>query len=133
MVRAEGLFRRFERTVQAVDKKDIFPAPKNEVLRQRKLDSPSGGKRLGELDIPPPGAKKSSPNSKASSTTLGNSSANDSRVGAAVPQGIGAETEKVISPELRLLLSREIIELDKLKEGADGGEASRTRASGLRD
>lgn len=127
MVRAEGLFRRFERTVEAVDRKDRFPAPSNEVLRQRRPDSPSSGKGLGGQERPQPGRKGKTP---SQDTGVGSSSANDSRVGAAVGQGIGAAKEKVISPDLRLLLSRKVIELDRLEEGA---EESGTRASGLKD
>ena len=100
MLRAEGLFRRFERTVQAVDKKDNFPkAP----VTQRK--KPTNGP--GSLDA--------------------FASGSDARPVAAD----GEEKKPIISPELRLLLSREVIILDPLPEGDTTG--SGTRASGLRD
>jgi len=38
-----------------------------------------------------------------------------------VAQGIGAEKEKVISPELRNLLSRKVEKLDKAEVRAHGG------------
>ncbi|KAL1993853.1 hypothetical protein VTN49DRAFT_2522 [Thermomyces lanuginosus] len=70
LTRAESLFRRFERMVQRIDKKDNFPMP--------------GRPQVGE-------------------------SSRDS-VGQHIARGIGAEHDsKVITPELRQLLSRERI------------------------
>ena len=49
------------------------------------------------------------------------------------PSGLEGSAEKkpMISPELRLLLSRDVIMLDPLAEGEASGDG--TRASGLRD
>jgi TBC1 domain family member 15 len=100
LLRAEGLFRRFERTVQAVDKKDSFPkAP----VTQRK--KPTSGP--GSLDS--------------------FASGSDARPATAD----AGEKKEIITPELRLLLSREIIMLDPLPEGDAGGTSE--RASGLKD
>jgi hypothetical protein len=99
LLRAEGLFRRFERTVQAVDKKDNFPqAP---VTQRKKLTS-----GRGSLDV--------------------FASGSDAR-----PTSSDGEKKPIISSELRLLLSREVIVLDQLPE--DGASDDRKRASGLRD
>jgi len=96
LIRAEGLFRRFQRTVEAIDKKDNFPAPS---VRQRKSASDgSSSQRAG-----------------ASGADVGGS------VGKAVAQGIDAEKEKVISPELRYLLSRKVVKLDKREIVESGG------------
>ncbi|KAI9880168.1 MAG: GTPase activating protein [Pleopsidium flavum] len=97
LIRAEGLFRRFQRTVEAIDKKNNFPAPS---VRQRN----------------PASNDTSSQSAGASGADVGGS------VGRAVAQGINADKEKVISPELRQLLSRKVIKLDK-KEivESDGG------------
>ena len=38
LIRAEGLFRRFERTVNVVERKDALPGPSEAVLRQRKKE-----------------------------------------------------------------------------------------------
>ena len=88
LIRAEGLFRRFQRTVEVIDKKHNFPAPS---VRQRK----------------PVSAGTTGPSSAATGADAGGSA------GKAVAPGTGAEKEKVISPELRQLLSREVITLDK--------------------
>ncbi len=100
LLRAEGLFRRFERTVQAVDKKDNFPkAP----VTQRK--KPTTGP--GSLDA--------------------FASGSDARPVTAE----GGEKKPLISPELRMLLDRDVIMLDPLPEGEASGDS--IRASGLRD
>jgi hypothetical protein len=99
LLRAEGLFRRFERTVQALDKKDNFPQVQ---LTQRK--KPASGP--GSLDA--------------------FASGSDAR-----PTSAEGDKKPMISPELRLLLSREVIVLDPLPDR--GSSDDRTRASGLRD
>jgi hypothetical protein len=99
LVRAESLFRRFQRTVAAIDKKNSFPAPN---VRQRKLDAVTGE------------GSSSSPNAVAVTVT-GNS------VGKTVAQGIGAEKQRVISPELRQLLSRKVEVMNKEQVVVHGG------------
>ncbi|KAF2744501.1 putative GTPase activating protein [Sporormia fimetaria CBS 119925] len=85
LVRAESLFRRFRRTVELVDKKDNFPAPQ---ARQRKKTE--GGEEEGE---------------GSSTATASGVEAGKRPVGAG--ESSGEEVEKrVISPELRALLSR---------------------------
>ena len=93
LIRAESLFRRFQRTVEAVDKKSNFPTPS---VRQRK-----------------PANDPKSP--------IATSSATDSATGKAVAKGIGAEKEKTITPELRSLLSRKVEVLDKKTIQEHGG------------
>jgi hypothetical protein len=90
LTRAESLFRRFERTVQAVDKQNNFPAPK---VRQR-IEQPGKGK------------------SPERAVTTGSSS-----VGGQPSHGLGQGKEKVISPELRELLSRKVTTFSTAKEG----------------
>lgn len=96
LIRAEALFRRFQRTVEAVDRKHTFPAPS---VRHRKSASPQA--------------------SGSDSATTGADAGTS--VGKAVAQAIGAEKQKVISPELRGLLSRKIITLDKQEVAQHGG------------
>ena len=131
MVRAEGLFRRFERTVEMVDRQGRFPMP-NAGLRDR-----GEARKLGVLkDVKTVEERtKGKGRSPQRDSVVGKPSASGSQTGAAVVEDIGVEKEKakVISPELRLLLSRKVIELDALEEAAENGEASKTRASGLRD
>jgi TBC1 domain family member 15 len=113
LVRAEGLFRRFEKTVEAVDRKSHFPAPGGPSTRQR---------RVGE--------GKSPSREAVASISVGSATAADtagpSQVGAAVAKGIGAEKEQVISLELRALLSRKVVVLDdeEVKEGVASGSGS---------
>lgn len=96
IIRAEGLFRRFQRTVEVIDKKHNFPAPS---VRQRKSGS----------------ADQAGPSSATTGTDASNST------GKAVAQGIGAEKQKVISPELRQLLSRNVVTLEKKDIAQHGG------------
>ena len=88
LVRAEGLFRRFQRTVEAVDKKGNFPAPKRPAAAEGKGKSPA---RNGEGS------------------------------GAAAAPGVGDAKEKVISPELRQLLSTKVITLSGREVQEHGG------------
>ena len=81
LIRAEALFRRFQRTVEAVDKKGSFPAPK---LRQRPVSNTP---------------KTSTENATAQA------SGSESRFVSGVKD---AAASKVISPELRGLLSRKV-------------------------
>lgn len=71
LIRAEALYRKFQRLVEAIDKKQNFPAPRAEASSQESTQS------------------QSKPQTPA--------------------KGKDAETEqKVISPELRRLLSRKV-------------------------
>lgn len=88
LTRAESLFRRFERTVQAVDKQNNFPAPKV----RRRIEQPGKGK------------------SPERAVTTGSS------VTGQPSQGLGQGKEKVISPELRELLSRKVTTFSMAKK-----------------
>jgi len=107
MIRAEALFRRFQRTVETIDKKHNFPTPS---VRQR---------RPAEQEANPPTPASSSSGTDARRPRQG--------TGDAVAKGIGAEKkeegqkEKVISPELRGLLSRKVEKLDKTQVVEHGG------------
>lgn len=103
LTRAESLFHRFERTVQAIDKKSNFPAPS---VRQRKPDS---GTSIDD--------KGKSPQRTAAT---GASSSVDS----VVARANGTDHDRVISPELRKLLSRDVITIEKNKPKKNGGEHS---------
>jgi TBC1 domain family member 15 len=132
MVRAEGLFRRFERTVEMVDRQGRFPLPNVGLMEKGEAKRLGGLKDVKTLEERARGKGKSPQRNSAAGSS---SSASDSRTGVAVAEGEGVEEEqpKVISPELRLLLSRKVIELDRLEEGIENGAASGTRASGLKD
>ena len=93
LIRAESLTRRFQRTVETIDKKNNFPAPN---VRQRKAV-------------------------EAPQSPAGKSSATDSSIGRTIAKGIGAEKKETISPELRNLLSRTVETLDKQAVQQHGG------------
>jgi len=114
LIRAEGLFRRFERTVEAVDKKNHFPPPTGGVVRLRKpaedgesgkAQEPAGSSTAQDVRTTRPGPQRRQPQHRQ--------------------QQSSAEKEKIITPELRLLLSRKIITLEG--EEATGGDRAKLR------
>ncbi|KAK3327789.1 GTPase-activating protein GYP7, partial [Cercophora scortea] len=92
LIRAEALFRRFRRLVEASDKKNNFPAP-----RLRQPSSPTPNSSSSSATSPPPSAQRGS-------NAAGK--APEDRTNATQPQ-------KMITPELRRLLSREVEVLPK--------------------
>lgn len=90
LTRAESLFHRFERAVQAIDKKNNFPAP---AAHQRKPTQDSSA----------------STNSKGKSPQRPQSTAFSSGVSAGPSSAPDSEGEtKVVSPELRELFHKDI-------------------------
>lgn len=112
LVRAEALFRRFQKTVEAIDKKSNFPlAP----VRQRLPQPPQ------QVTSPGADGRPRRRSSNMSAAASGSASGRDKTIGDHVAAGIGAENERVVSPELRALLSREVQKLDKTEVRAHGG------------
>lgn len=85
LTRAESLFRRFERTVEAIDKKNNFPAPAAHQRKQIQNSTTDKGK---------------SPEAVASSSSVNPE--------LTVPTPWKENDSRVISPELRELLSKEV-------------------------
>ncbi|RMZ86148.1 hypothetical protein DV737_g209, partial [Chaetothyriales sp. CBS 132003] len=116
LVRAEGLFKRFEHTVGVVEKKDTLPE-----LRWRKnkaaiMNGPGGGPAKAD--------------DRGSATATGSAaSARPSSQGRDA-ESKGANNDKVISPELRHLLDRKTFWVDEAIPAEKPGGA---RESGLRD
>ena len=104
LVRAESLFKRFQRTVETIDKKGNFPSAPQ--VRQRKLAAAIVAGPGPKLDPTP-----SSSNEQAATS----STDNGKQVGEA------DEDARVISPELRALLSRQVEKLDKSTVIEHGG------------
>jgi hypothetical protein len=102
LARAEALFRRFQRMVEAIDKKSNFPT--QPAMRQR-------------LPLPPPSPSSAKPGSSAGASASGR----DRTASDAAGSSKGKQTEQVISPELRLLLSREVPKLEKKEVREHGG------------
>ena len=98
LLRAEALFRRFQRTVDAIDKKRNFPAPP---VRQRKSVDPKAIQ--GSLTR----------SERTFSAGRETSSGNSGKGKAKVEDDVKKEEEKVISAELRELLSKKIITVEK--------------------
>lgn len=101
LVRAESLFKRFQRTVETIDKKGNFPSAPE--ARNRKLKAAL---------VAGPGAPITDSNSQAEASSSG------------TDQGKQAGDDgdaKVISSELRALLSRKIEKLDKQQVAEHGG------------
>ena len=101
LVRAESLFKRFQRTIETIDKKGNFPSAPQ--ARQRKLQAAL---------VAGPGRLPSSTSAQAEASSSGTDNGNQ----------VGEEGDaKVISPELRALLSRKIEKLDKKDIAEHGG------------
>ncbi|KAK4451919.1 rab-GTPase-TBC domain-containing protein [Podospora aff. communis PSN243] len=101
LIRAEALFKRFQRLVEAIDKKGKFPAPK---LRIGFSSPSSSSQNVSSSNTAKTTATSPSPG-------RGTPSAKDNGKGK-------DEIVKVITPELRQLLSREVIILPKKEGGA---------------
>lgn len=98
LVRAESLFKRFQRTVETIDKKGNFPSAPQ--ARQRKPATGVAGSS---------GSSSSANQATSSGTDKGKQAAGDEQ-----------ET-RVISPELRALLGRKVEKLDKDQTSEQGG------------
>jgi len=101
LVRAESLFKRFQRTIETIDKKGNFPSAPQ--ARQRKLQAAL----VAGPTLNPP-----TPNAPAEASSSGTDKGKQ----------VGEDGDaKVISPELRALLSRKIEKLDKTEVAEHGG------------
>ncbi|KAL4803289.1 rab-GTPase-TBC domain-containing protein [Aspergillus unguis] len=96
LTRAESLFHRFGRSIEAIDKKNNFPAPSNQI-QQRKPGQDANDK----------GKQPERPNSASASASASASgtSASTSRQGT---PGNADPKAKVISPELRDLFRKDV-------------------------
>jgi hypothetical protein len=97
LIRAESLFQRFQRTVELVDKKDNFPSAPQARQRKSIAGAPTS-----------PGPSDSAPQASASGVDKGK-------------QVEGDEEKRVISPELRSLLSRKVEVVKKEDVVKQGG------------
>lgn len=93
LIRAEALFRRFHRLVEAIDKKQNFPAPRASVAGSGSGGGGSSGgdESLSSSTVSPPPPSQSQSKKKDS----GKATEEQSK-------------KKIITPELRKLLSREV-------------------------
>lgn len=105
LTRAESLFRRFERTVQAIDKKNNFPVPSTAHQRrpttQTGSDNDGNGNGKGKSPQQPQGTSSAVSANPSSSVPPGTGTGT-------VPGSVDGTDTRVISPELRMLLRRDI-------------------------
>lgn len=104
LIRAESLFRRFQRTVETIDRKDTFPAPKSQQQDSPSSPAPEASSSSGaDTRSPPPaqGQRRQSQGQQGQQRNPGGANASP------------ASKEKVISPELRGLLSRKVEKITK--------------------
>jgi hypothetical protein len=103
LIRAESLFRRFQRTVETIDKKDNFPTPPRARQRKSIAEPPTSSG--------PSAAKQAQPEASSSGTDKGKQVAAEQK----------QNEERVISTELRSLLSKKVEKLDKAGVKEHGG------------
>lgn len=119
LIRAEALFKRFQRLVDAIDKKGNFPAPRQRLVTAQ--SSESGGSGLGKE----PSDTTTSAASAQGGTGSGTSNSSGGNTGKAPLQSQQQQQqkqpEKVITPDLRRLLSRQVEVLPR-KEVAKKGD-----------
>lgn len=99
LTRAESLFHRFERAVQAIDKKDNFPSAPT--AHQRRPGNRNNGQ--DSVSNSDKGKSPRRPLAVGSSTSVNPSSSGQS----ALQKAMEADKPKVISPELRELLRKD--------------------------
>lgn len=132
LARAESLFHRFARSVEAIDKKNNFPAPSSHVQHRKPAQSqsqpqsePSNNKgKSPEQPSPAPAPGSNANTPSGTSTAL----ASSSKQGAGAGIGSKADT-RVISPELRDLLRKDVYWYNQESfsdGGADRAAQSRT-------
>ncbi|KAJ5825854.1 hypothetical protein N7474_002992 [Penicillium riverlandense] len=115
LTRAESLFHRFERAVQAIDKKDNFPSAPS--AHQRRPGSRNNGRdSVSDSDK---GKSPRRPLAVGSSTSVNPSASGQS----GLQKAIEADKPKVISPELRELLRKDRNSQSKDRHN-DGNEAN---------
>ncbi|KAK4151750.1 rab-GTPase-TBC domain-containing protein [Chaetomidium leptoderma] len=110
LIRAEALFKRFHRLVDAVDKKGNFPAPRP-LVGQKGSESASGSAATPASSSPPQAG--------------GGGGRNTGKAPAQPEQK--QDAEKVITPELRGLLSRQVEVLPRKEVAKKGDGLAGTR------
>jgi hypothetical protein len=129
LIRAEALFRRFQRTVEAIDRKDNFRTSTNVRHRRPGLGLPNGSTDSTNVIENPNVTSSISP--PATALTSASTTGTDRSPSPSTPSrgkqpepgdasGDNVET-RVITPELRALLSRETPKLEKGEVKQHGG------------
>lgn len=112
LIRAEALFRKFRRLIEAIDKKNNFPAPRFSLntaapsLFPPRPSPPAANNNTDDRPTTPSGSTQQDQGNKGKQPEP--------------PKSPGGR-QKVITPELRKLLSREVVVLPR-KEVAGKGD-----------
>lgn len=118
LFRAQALFRRFQRTVEAIDKKDNFPTPS---IRQRKP---------GDSNVPNSSKSDNSSNATGADARRVSHARVSSSSEQVTPEML---KKKIVSPQLRALLSRKVEKLDKKAVEEHGGGVGAPSKRTIRD
>lgn len=116
LIRAEALFKRFHRLVDAIDKKDNFPAPRRRISQPPPSESTAPGEGASTEPASQSEAASGSGSGSASAGANASSSGNTAKKTGKAPaqqsppkdQQKTKQPERVLTPELRKLLSREV-------------------------
>lgn len=111
LIRAEALFRRFQRLVEAVDKKGNFPPPK--------IRDPPASPSKSTDETPKQGENSAGPASPRKDTGKDNNKNSGKK-----PEE--PQVQKVITPELRELLSRKVVVLPRKTVAKKGDGPNRS-------
>ena len=112
LIRAEALFKKFQRLIEAIDKKPNFPPPRLNFSTVAPALFPPR---------PSSANKDNNNNNNSSASTDGAQQGNKGKQSQQSQKGPRDQPKKVITPELRRLLSREVEVLPR-KEVANNGD-----------
>ncbi|KIH87159.1 GTPase-activating protein GYP7 [Sporothrix brasiliensis 5110] len=133
LIRAEALFRRFQRLVEAVDKQNNFPAPRLKTDHSSASAASAASTASSNATIKPAGSSSGGgaemnsmpgndqPSSSSSPSAAAAGKAPEARNSTA-PRAVAAPAkaaQRIITPELRGLLSRNIYVVPKNQPGSD--------------
>jgi TBC1 domain family member 15 len=136
LLKAEALFRRFERTVEAIDRKHNFPPPRPEAPRRLSSQSPitdpratpallRDHRRTSSSGVISLDESVNSGNSNSAASPVNGPDTNKGKTPARQEQGANtpakAPVTKVVSPELRALLRRDVVKMDAKEVKQHGG------------
>lgn len=115
LVRAEALFKRFQRIVEAIDRKSNFPAPKPHQHHGANRSTSSLGSSFVDVSSGESSSGRKPEDSNGTEAARGGDKGKQKRsVTQALQEMKTSEKEKkVVSPELRALLRKEVVVLER--------------------
>ncbi|KAJ0425304.1 rab-GTPase-TBC domain-containing protein [Aspergillus carlsbadensis] len=129
LTRAESLFHRFERSIQAIDKKDNFPTPGSSAQQRKPAATQSSSDSIPTTTTNSGVNGSGKGKGKSPERPTGTSTAVAGRPGAAgAGAGGGNPDSKIISPELRDLFRKDVFWNE---DGSNSGAGSATGTGGV--